>query len=354
MESLPASLVWIIAALVVVVAWVALARWLFFHDFAFETLEVSTEDGWTLKARYLSAPQRRFEEPVILCPGLANNFRMFDVSGPASLARTLAGAGFDVYLVDLRGVHARRPRGTRRDACVDDHVHFDVPALVKKALEHSRAHKVFWVGHSLGGLVGLAAAQHPSLPLAGLVAIGSPLFFRHGAITRALLKAGIGAGRIGPLRADWAMLPLAPLAGWFSAPFASGMVNQRNVKGAVQRRAMASVFSPMWRSVLAQFHDWETHDAFRSTSGVDWRAGLSAVAAPTLLVAGSADLLADSESMSRALALVGAQDKSLLRFGKAHGHLEDYGHGDLLIGNSAAAEVFPPLVKWLSERATAS
>jgi pimeloyl-ACP methyl ester carboxylesterase len=346
--------VWIIAALVLVVAWVALARWLFFHDFAFQTLEVPTEDGWTLKARYLAAEQRRFSEPVILCPGLANNFRMFDVSRPASLARALAAAGFDVYLVDLRGVHALRPRGTRRDACVDDHVHFDVPALVKKALEHSGAARAFWVGHSLGGLVGLAAAQHPTLPLAGLVAIGSPLFFRHGSVTRALLRAGIGAGRIGPLRADWAMLPLAPLAGWFAAPFANGMVNQRNVSGRTQRRAMASVFSPMWRSVLAQFHDWESHDAFRSTAGVDWRAGLSGVTAPTLLIAGSADLLADSEGMARALALVGAQDKSLLLFGKAHGHLEDYGHGDLLIGNTAAAEVFPALVQWLAQRATVS
>jgi pimeloyl-ACP methyl ester carboxylesterase len=346
LESLPASLVWFLAALVAVVAWAILARWLFFFDAGLEVLEVATADGWTIKARVLPSPRRRFSEPVILCPGLANNHRLFDLTRPASLARALAEAGFDCYLVDLRAAHGRHPKGSRRDASVDDHVAFDVPALVKAALVRSRAERAFWVGHSLGGLVGLAAAQTPGLPLAGMVAIGSPIFFRHGAVTRALLRAGSGIANLAPLRGDWAMLLLAPLAGWFHAPFAKGMVNQRNVAGAVQRRAMASMFSPIWRSVLVQFLDWEANDVFRSRQGVDWRAGLKGLEVPTLLIAGSSDLLADAASMGDALALVGAADKSLLLFGKA------YGHGDLLIGKSAAHEVFPPLTRWLEQRAT--
>jgi pimeloyl-ACP methyl ester carboxylesterase len=354
MESLPASLLLIIAALAALVVWVLFSRWAFFHDAGLEGFEVATEDGWTLKAWMLPAAQRRFSEPVILCPGLANNHRMFDVSRPASLARALAEAGFDCYLVELRAVSGKRPKGSRRDASVDDHVTYDVPALVKAALERSKAPRAFWVGHSLGGLVAIAAVQKPGLALAGLVAIGSPFFFRHGAVTRALLRAGSGITRAGPLRADWAMLLIAPLAGWFSVRVANGMLNQRNVSPRVQRRAMASVFSPMWRSVLAQLHDWESSDTFRSKQGVDWRAGMQGIEVPTLLVAGSVDLLADAAGMGQALALLGATDKSLLLFGKAHGHLEDYGHGDLLIGNSAAKEVFPPLVQWLTQRATSA
>lgn len=352
MDALPASLVWIIAALILLVAWLAFARWLFFLDLGLEAFEVVTQDGWTLKAWHLPSAGRRFAEPVILCPGLANNPRMFDVSRPASLARAVAEAGFDCYLVELRAVSGKRPRGSRRDASVDDHVHFDAPALVEAVLRRSGAQRAFWVGHSLGGLVGIAAAQAPELPLAGLVAVGSPFFFRHGAATRALLRAGVGITRAGPLRADWAMLLAAPLAGWFSVSLADGMVNQKNVSPRVQRLAMASVFAPMWRSVLAQLADWEAHDAFRSRSGVDWRAGLSTVRAPVLLVSGSADLLADTSSMEKALALVGASDKALLSFGKAHGHAEDYGHGDLLLGATAATEVFPRVVQWLAARAT--
>lgn len=353
MDALPASLVWIIGALILLVAWLAFARRLFLVDLGLEAFEVVTKDGWTLRAWHLPSAARRFEEPVILCPGLANNPRMFDISRPASLARAVAEAGFDCYLVELRAVSGKRPRGSRRDASVDDHVHFDVPALTEAVLRRSGARRAFWVGHSLGGLVGIAAAQAPGLPLAGLVAVGSPFFFRHGAATRALLKAGVGLTRAGPLRADWAMLLAAPLAGWFSVSLADGMVNQKNVSPRVQRQAMASVFAPMWRSVLAQLSEWEANDTFRSKSGVDWRAGLAAVQVPVLLVSGSADVLADPGSMEKALALVGASDKALLAFGKAHGHAEDYGHGDLLIGAAAATEVFPPVVEWLKARATA-
>jgi pimeloyl-ACP methyl ester carboxylesterase len=345
----------IIGALVAVVLWVFFARWRFLVDAGLERLEVKTKDGWTLPMRHLPSPHRRFKEPVVLCPGLANNHRMFDVARPKSLLRALSEAGFDCYLVDLRGgAGTRRAPGARHDASVDDHVHYDVPALVEAACARAGASQAFWLGHSLGGLVAAAAAQHGGLPLKGLIAVGSPFRFQHGAATRALLRAGMGLTRMGRLRADWAMLPFAPLAGWVALKAADGMVNQKNVAARIQRRAMASVFSPIWGSVLAQLHDWEAHDAFRSREGVDWRGGLSKVETPVLLVAGTVDLLADATSTAAALELVGAKDKSLLVFGRAHGHLEDYGHGDLLIGNSAATEVFPKVIQWLEARASPS
>ena len=344
-----------LALLGALVLWLVAARARLRVTPALEVLEVKTQDGWVLSAHVLPSPQRRFDEPVLLCHGLANNHRFFDLIPEASLARALSQAGFDCYLVNLRGAdgRARRPRGRPRDASVDDHVAFDVPALISAALAHSGAKRAFWVGHSLGGLVALAAAQTGDLPLAGLVAVGSPLAFRHGATTRVLLGLATPLALFGWLRTDWLTLLVAPLAGWFRFAPADGMVNHANVHPRVQRRAMASVFAPMWRSVLSQLADWEHHGTFRSRAHVDWRAGLTRLEAPTLLIAGTGDLLADAQTMGEALPAFGAADKALLIFGRAHGHSQDYGHGDLLIGVSAAREVYPPLVQWLVARATA-
>lgn len=337
-----------------VALWALLARRWYFVATTLEPHDVKTPDGWLLRAWHLPCPERRFAEPVVLCHGLANNHRMFDVSQPASLARTLSAAGFDCWLVDLRGAEGtvRRTQKAPHDASIDDHVAYDVPALVAAVLERSGAKEAFWLGHSMGGLVALAAAQTQGLPLKGLVAMGSPLWFDHGRMTRLALRAGILAAAPGRVRTEWLTLFFSPLAGWFRFPLADGMVNHANVAPLLQRRAMASVFAPMWRSVLAQLLDWETHDAFRSRQGVDWRQGLSRLAVPMLLIGGSADLLAGPASLTRALPLLGGEDKSLLLFGRAYGHAHDYGHGDLILGSSAAQEVFPLLVRWLEQRAT--
>ena len=40
-------------------------------------------------------------------------------------------------------------------------------------------------------------------------------------------------------------------------------------------------------------------------------------------------------------------------FGRENGDTLDYGHGDLLFGENAPLEVYPRILRWVSDRASA-
>lgn len=338
---------------VISLAWAQVLRARRAADEGPRRLQVSTDDGATLQVFRVRAPVRRFHEPVVLCHGLANNHRFFELAPHASLAHALADAGFDCYLVNLRGAEPP-PWRTRppADVTVHDHVELDVPALVQAVTRDAGAQEAFWVGHSLGGLVALAAVQGGDLALRGLVTVGSPLEFDHGPTTRALLSVGIGAAFPGRLHVDVLAALAAPLAGWFRFPLADGMVNHHNVEPDLQRRAMALVFSPVWRGVLRQLRGWERRGPLASRQGRDWVQGLASLRVPLLTVAGDADLLAPPRVLARTLARGAGPDHALVAFGTAQGHSANYGHGDLLIGRASPREVFPTIAQWLTARAT--
>jgi homoserine acetyltransferase len=113
------------------------------------------------------------------------------------------------------------------------------------------------------------------------------------------------------------------------------------------------MMSSMSRKVLLQFQDWIRHDAFRSFDGsVDWRAGLSRLQLPVLVMGGSVDRLATVENLHAQYALLTAPDRTLHVFGKDRGDRMDYGHGDLIFGAGAPREVYPVIRAWLEAHAT--
>ena len=67
-----------------------------------ERLTARTADGWDLSIVHYGkpAPGRR---PVLLLHGIVTNERNLDFDEKHSLARWLAGHGFDVYAANLRG-----------------------------------------------------------------------------------------------------------------------------------------------------------------------------------------------------------------------------------------------------------
>ena len=83
---------------------------------------------------------------------------------------------------------------------------------------------------------------------------------------------------------------------------------------------------------------------------VDYVARLPAVTAPILMVAGDGDVMSDVPSTLLTFRALGSADKTLMRFGRAEGHVADYGHCDLVWSRFAPREVFPPLLDWLDAR----
>ena len=68
---------------------------------------------------------------------------------------------------------------------------------------------------------------------------------------------------------------------------------------------------------------------------------------------GSQDALATPQAVLGQAELLGSEDKTVMLFGRENGDTLDYGHGDLLFGEHAPMEVYPRILRWISDRAIA-
>jgi pimeloyl-ACP methyl ester carboxylesterase len=312
-------------------------------------------DGWPLRVSHFIPRDARGGPPVVLCHGLSANRWNLMLPGRHSLAAVLREAGHEVFVVDLRGSgDSDRPPPGRTSAEVDFDAHalLDAPAVLQLALDVSRQPKAFWVGHSMGGLVGLALAQSAhGAQLAGVVALGSPTQFNfHHKVLVTLLGWSLRAGVGGRIRHRWLVRLAAP---YLFTPVPGGLVYHRpNMDSKLNRAVAYHVLGDPSVRILRQFHGWLSQDAWALGSPrTDLREGLARVTCPVLFVAGSLDLLSPPENMAAGLARLGSADRTLVVVGRARGDSQDYGHGDLIFGKQAPEEVFPQVERWLRSHA---
>lgn len=345
------------AAALVLSLWVcAVRRYYRPRERQLAPLRATCADGWEIAVYHREPVQRRFTEPVLLCHGLAANHYNFDFQQPYSLAHYLAKAGFHCFTVDWRGAGAsrRRPRGSARGYSVDDQINYDAPALVELALARTGARQALWVGHSLGGLIGLAAAQGPVREeLRGMITLGAPVFFEASPAVKAAVRLGLILAWPYAFRHRVFSTAVAPFLGYVSLPFSEIVLNPHNMAARLQRQVYAQLMSSVSRKLLLQLKDWIFNNAFRSFDGKrDYRAGISRLTLPILVAGGSADRMAPVPNVRAAYELAGGVDKTLVIFGREWGCAQDYGHADLIFGMAAPDEVYPVLRRWLMAHAT--
>ncbi|HEX5744686.1 MAG TPA: alpha/beta fold hydrolase [Archangium sp.] len=312
-----------------------------------ELYRVPTDDGAAIAlGRYHAREQRRYAEPVILCHGLgANRFHM-DFDEHYSLARYLARAGYETWVMELRGRGLAGPCG---DATFDDQAEHDVRTALRTVLS-TGAKQVLWVGHSKGGLTLYGhLARNPQAPVRAAVAIGSPFTFA----VQPGLKTFIQ--KIEPLL-RLKMIPTRRITGiaLFGAPpgpLSRYMMLASNMEPDVVRKALANVPADIYGGVVRQFAHWIATDSFCMADGTCYRKPLAGVKLPVMLVAGSKDLLAPPLAVARAQEHLGGPVK-LVVAGRGHGFAEDYGHADLVLGRRAPDEIFPLVEAFLSAHAT--
>ncbi|MDQ3264872.1 MAG: alpha/beta hydrolase [Myxococcota bacterium] len=315
-----------------------------------ELHRVPTADGASIAlARYQPRDVRRFVEPVILCHGLGANRLILDLDDKYSLARYLARAGFETWVMELRG---RGLAGPPLDATFDAQAEHDVGAALKAVLAAGHR-EVTWVGHSKGGLVLYAhLAKFPKAPVKAAVIMGSPATFavqpglkRFVRTLGPLLKmASVPASRLGAL---------SLIGGPPPGPITKYLIREENVDVEVARRTLAAVASDIPGGVARQFADWVNTGRFCTVDGgYDYRLGMEGIRIPMLLMAGSQDYLAPPLAVARAKDHLKGPIKWVVA-GKAHGFAEDYGHSDLVIGRKAPEEIFPLVASYLAAQSTA-
>ena len=319
-------------------------------------LFAATQDGWSIAVHERTPTVRRFREPVLLCHGLATNHLNLDFEPPYSLAAAFSEAGFSTFSLDWRGAgDSRPPRGRGRfDYDADDLIEKDAPAVMQLVLGKAEAEQLYWVGHSLGGLVGYAVLGGPGgAQVRGLCTLGAPVYFHYPRWLALLMRACLWLAWPVAFRQRLLSLACAPYVGRLTLPLSDVFVNPQAIAPPVLRSMYANLIDSMGYKLLRQLDDWTRHDRFCSRDAArDYRARLAAVRQPVLVLGGTRDGLAPPAAIQGQAKLLGSTDKTVMLFGKENGDALDYGHGDLLFGRGAPQEVYPRIVAWVAEHAT--
>lgn len=259
-------------------------------------------------------------------------------------------------MVELRGSgHSDRPGIVRSDVpyswSFHDHLDKDLPALIDCVLGRTGASAVHWIGHSMGGMLGLShVASHDDRRVASVVALGSPLDF----------------SKIPPrifavlLRMKWVLklVPFAPmgivarlfiLVLHYLPRYVQGLFYVPNIAAGTARRIVA-VGSPLIISseLWLDFGRFLETGIFASPDGAAYLDQLKRSVTPVLSIVGSVDVLAPPQSVSSLCeASNPGSERVCLVVGRDTGCQEDYGHMDLLLGNRVRQEVYPPIADWL-------
>ena len=295
--------------------------------------------------------------PVLLVHGYGQNRYAWHL--PArSFSNYLARAGFDVFNLDLRGHGRSRHLGAHKPTHVADYVRDDVPAAVEEVQRISGGRPLYYIGHSMGGLIGYAAAASLRGALAGLTTLGSPYHFARGSWALTLLgHTMLAIDRRVPLSAvapplkalgetmrllrvfiESPVFPL-PIRGFDAGSMEPAVLGQ-HMSLAMDTGSIAVLRSLFLGAV-------EQRRSGHRLGGLTGYAGaFEELDLPLLIIAGSKDDLAPPASVRPAFEHSRSTDKTYRVFPR--------GHIDLVVGRDAPLTVWPLIEAWMKKRARAA
>jgi pimeloyl-ACP methyl ester carboxylesterase len=324
-----------------------------------EVLHARTSDGWSLAVHHLPGKGERRRWPVLMVHGLGANRLHFDLDDRYSVARAARMRGFDVYVLELRGVGmSKAPEGWRGAWGFNDFADRDLPAAVDLVLRHSKREQLHAFGHSMGGMLFYRYAVTRPGTLRSITAVASPLAceLELGPVERRLIQLVL---RLVPNEMS-AKVPFRILMGAAAmsgiVPFASKfadvvLLNADNTEVAVMDRMAREAITDIPLQLLVELTQ---QMASKAPEGgpYAYEQQLHRINVPTFALGGAVDRIAPPASVKAAAARLTAPDVRYREMGLRHGDRADYGHVDLLVGKSAPEEVFPLCVDFLEEMDT--
>ena len=256
--------------------------------------------------------------PVILLHGSFSNRRFWFSPKGIGLGATLARAGFDVWIPEMRG-HGLSPRNRDyRSNRVADYAGYDLPAIAAFVHEQT-GQPAHWLGHSLGGTT-LAAALGGRYLDEELIA--SAAFF------------GTQVSRTyWPLK-----IPAVEWGGRLVLKRFAHLSGARLKRGPEDEPIGLAIESMRWFGLFGRFGDKER----------DWWAGLAEVRVPILAVAGAGDHQDPVWACRKLFEQIGSEHKRFVRLGKEDG-FDNFGHVDMLVSKPAQTQVWPLVQRWLND-----
>ena len=286
---------------------------------------------------------------VLLVHGFGQNRHAWHLPS-RSFVNYLARRGFDVFNLDLRGHGRSRQLSRARARNVREYVEEDLPSALAEIGKNTENKPVFLIGHSLGGLVGYAAAPALRGRIAGLVTLGSPYHFARGSFELqavAVAVKALRAARVRSVGAPVAMRAIAsamrtlrvmtdgplpmPLRGWRPSAIEPHVLDEH----------LRLAFDYAGVDEMLAMFDWANAKRFGGDRE-EYVERFESLDIPLLVIAGDDDELAPPASVRPAFVRSASLDKTFRSL--------PFGHVDMLVGRDAPRHMWPLVERWLLER----
>ncbi len=349
-------------------------------DLDTDNYSTRTKDGWEISIKRYIAEEGKPKAAVILCHGFNINNKFWDLDKRSSPARFLAKAGYDVWAPSLRGSGLSskpvlsRVRSivkfelrelpqmlfkapfdiTKFGWTIDDHIHKDIPAIIDLVRKKSGFDKVYWIGHSMGGIVMFGYLETETqrhiagfIPISSMMVIHKPLneYQERIANQKPLLTASLIVNTtVASQLSNYTF-------GTVKSPIEELLLERENMHKDVVFKFFRTCIDDTAAGVVGQFSDsMRMGEIVSSDRKYSYTDNLHRVRVPLLFLSGRADGFVSERMMRDAYDWVSSKDKSIVIVSKANGYTTDYGHCDLILGKNSKAEVYPVILQWLDER----
>lgn len=305
-------------------------------------LTTTTDDGWSLEVRHYVGDG----PPVLLVHGMGANHYNWDYRPENSLADYLVAEGWDVWVPELRGDPGSvgPTRRARAEFDFDAHALHDLPTAVDIVLDETGAEQLYWIGHSMGGmLLYTALSQYPERIRAG-VAVCSPSTFtatrRRLWSLRAVGWAFGGRGRV-HARA-WARASMV-FGRW--SPVVRRIAEPDHVEASMARGLVRHALVDLPHPMVRQGAEWMRSGSFTLRDGSPW---VRPVDVPLLVMGAPGDRIVAEPDVAATCDVY--PDCTYRELSVAGGFSGEYGHVDPLVGSTARDEVYPVISSWLASQ----
>jgi polyhydroxyalkanoate synthase len=298
--------------------------------------------------RYRPTTPARIGPPVLAFIGLVSRAYILDLWKGNSFVQRLMDAGFETFVLDW-GEPDEADAGNTLETYVEGYL----PRALEAVRRETNSDDVTVIGYCMGGdlaLLGLAAA--PDLPVRNLVAIATPVDFRH----LGPLVEGLRDGRIevDSMIDETGNVPAATVGSFFKirkptadlvqyANLWQNLWNDEYMQGYQAMSRWAREHVPISGAVVRQLVDaWLRDNAFyNDTLRLGGRRiSLADIRTATLAVIATRDDIVLEAAAAPLAELLSGASVDVLRL--------DAGHASLTTGRTAAKVTVPRMIEWLT------
>lgn len=310
---------------------------------------VKTKDGWQI--RVCRFTKNLGNLPILFVHGFGSNQNNFTRPVRFSMVDYLMEKNYDCWTMEMRYCKSSIPPKNKchEDSTIDDVLLYDIPAVIDFILKQTGQNSLYWIGHSLGGMLLYAyLVYYGSNKIAGGTTLGAPLGFKD-------VKPNISQKLISVVKRRlsfyiFLLKLIVPLLKFLQLDNPFFPVNPKNLHRALTSWDLCKMIEAPSSKMLETLADWYINNKWEMLNGeLKPMENIENINIPLQLFFAQADPFVNIQTAYEFYEKLPNPSKEILVLGKQNGFRHDYNHCDLAFGEYCEKEVFEPINLWINK-----